>query len=144
MIAVRDEDHPAAVRKLEESGFIQAPPDRRPAPEISESLPDPGAVVDEINEGYSRLDRCCTSFQLPHYDLYFTGCQIYLAPNSFAHLPMDDIGITSEFSNEQPLPARYQVHGTCTFLSKQHWLRASSRQRLMIMMKLATRRGKSF
>ena len=115
MIVIRDEDHPAAVRKLEESGFVQAPPDRRPAPEILESLRDPKDVVHEINRGYSRLDRYCKSFQLEHYDLYFTGCQIFLIPNSFAHLPMDDIGIISEFSNEQSLSARYQVHGNLYF-----------------------------
>lgn len=43
--------------------IYQAPPDRRPAPEIMESLPDPQAVLDDINKGYQRLDRYCTSFQ---------------------------------------------------------------------------------
>jgi hypothetical protein len=63
MFVIREEHYQTAIQKLKDSGFIQAPPNRRPAPEIIESLPDPQAVLNEINQGYERLDRYYTSFQ---------------------------------------------------------------------------------
>lgn len=100
MFVVRDEHHQTAIQKLKDSGFTQAPPDRRAAPEIMESLPDPQAVLNEINKGYERLDRYCTSFQFPPR-LPFSGDQIFLMPNSFAHLPLDNVDITSNQSNQK-------------------------------------------
>ncbi|CAG8909254.1 unnamed protein product [Penicillium egyptiacum] len=65
MFVIRDEHHQTAIQKLKDSGFPQAPPNRRAAPEIMESLLDPLAVLNKINKGYKRLDRYCTSFQFP-------------------------------------------------------------------------------
>jgi hypothetical protein len=113
MFVVRDEHHQTAIQKLKDSGFTQAPPDRRPAPEIMESLPDPQAVLDEINKGYERLDRYCTSFQFPPH-LPFSGDQIFLIPNSFAHLPLDNVDMTSNQSNQsnqKAQPKQYEVYG---------------------------------
>ena len=115
MIVVRDEDHSAAIQKLEDSGFIQTLPDRRPAPEIMESLPNPQAALDDINEGYKRLDRYYASFQLPDYDLDFSGSQIFLIPNSFAHLPLDGIIMTSDLTNAKLLTGKYEVYGNLYF-----------------------------
>lgn len=110
MFVVRDEHYQTAIQKLKDSGFTQAPPDRRPAPEIMESLPDPQAVLDEINKGYERLDRYCTPFQFPSH-LPFSGDQIFLIPNSFPHLPLDDVDMTSNQSNQKTQPKQYEVYG---------------------------------
>ncbi|KAL4942111.1 hypothetical protein BDV06DRAFT_212144 [Aspergillus oleicola] len=110
MFVVRDEHHQTAIQKLKDSGFTQAPPDRRAAPEIMEFLPDPQAVFDEINKGYERLDRYCTSFQFPPR-LPFSGDQIFLIPNSFAHLPLDNLGIPSNLSSQMAQPKQYEVYG---------------------------------
>ncbi|KAJ5958268.1 uncharacterized protein N7479_005418 [Penicillium vulpinum] len=110
MFVVRDEHHQTAIQKLTDSGFTQAPPDRRPAPEILESLPDPQAVLDEINKGYERLDRYCTSFQFPPH-LPFSGDQIFLIPNSFAQLPLEYVDMTSNQSNQKAQLKQYEVYG---------------------------------
>jgi hypothetical protein len=65
MFVVRDVHHQTAIQKLKDTGSIQAPPDRRAAPEIMESLPDPQAVLDEINKGYECLDPYCTFIPVP-------------------------------------------------------------------------------
>ncbi|OQE44996.1 hypothetical protein PENCOP_c002G06395 [Penicillium coprophilum] len=95
MFVFRDEHYQAAIQKLKDSGFPQAPPDRRPAPDILESLPDPQAALGEINRGSERLDRCCTSFQIPSY-LPLSGDQVFLIPNSFAHLPLENLDSSYE------------------------------------------------
>lgn len=100
MFVVREEHYQTAIQKLRDSRFTQAPSDRRAAPEIMESLPDPQAVLDEINKGYERLDCYCTSFQFPPH-LPFSGDQIFLIPNSFAHLPLDHLSMTSNPSNQR-------------------------------------------
>lgn len=110
MFVVRDEHYQTAIQKLKDSGFPQAPPDRRAAPEIMESLPDPQAVLDEINKGYERLDRYCMSFQFPPH-LPFSGDQIFLIPNSFAHLQLDNLGMTSNPLSQRAQPKQYEVYG---------------------------------
>lgn len=94
MFVVWDEHHQTAAQMLEDLGFIQVPRDRRIPFETMVSLPDLQAVLGEINKGYVRLDRYCTSFRSsPH--LPFSGDQIFSIPNSFAHLPLDESGMTS-------------------------------------------------
>lgn len=82
---VQDEDYQLAKQKLIDSGFRLSKPRRQPAREILESLPDPQAVMDEINEGYRRLDESTTRFDFPEYSS--TKEQLNLLPNSFTHLP---------------------------------------------------------
>jgi hypothetical protein len=91
---VRDEDYQPAIRKLVDSGFQPSKPRREPAPEILESLPDPQAVIDEINSGYRRLDDATTTFDYPQNSLtseleedMIEYTQLTLLPNSFTHLP---------------------------------------------------------
>ena len=115
MFVVRDEHHQTAIQKLKDSGFTQAPPDRRVAPEIMESLPDPQAALDQINKGYERLDCYCTSFQFPPH-LPFSGDQIFLMPDSFAHLPLDNIDMASNQSNQRAQPTHYKVYGNLLYL----------------------------
>jgi hypothetical protein len=89
MIVVRDEDYQVALQKLEDSAFIPTVPDRRPAREIIEQLPDPQGVLKQINEGYKHLDQSCATFNYPnHYSE--REAQVFLISNSFAHLPLSD------------------------------------------------------
>lgn len=89
-----DEDYQPAIQKLVDSGFQPSKPRREPAPEILESLPDPQAVIDEINSEYRRLDEATTTFDYPQNSLtseppedMIKNTQLTLLPNSFTHLP---------------------------------------------------------
>ncbi|KGO63856.1 hypothetical protein PITC_054820 [Penicillium italicum] len=75
-----------------------------------ESLLDPQAVLDEINKGYERLDRYYISFQFLPY-LLFSGDRIFLIPNSFAHLPLDNVDMTLNQSNQKAQSEQYEVYG---------------------------------
>lgn len=114
MFVVRDEHYQTAIQKLKDLEFIQAYPDRRPAPEILASLPDPQAALDEINKGYERLDRYCTPFRFPPR-LPFSGDQIFLMPNSFVHLPLVNLDTTSDHSSQRTQPQQYEVHGNLAY-----------------------------
>ena len=94
-IVVQDEDYKAAIRKLLDSQFISTAPNRNPPPEVMERLPDPQAVLAKINKGYGRLDLSSTTFNYPrHYSERKE--QVFLIPNSFAHLPL---GLTDSTSS---------------------------------------------
>ncbi|KAJ5555218.1 hypothetical protein N7535_007658 [Penicillium sp. DV-2018c] len=111
MFVVRDEHYQTAIQKLKDSGFPQAPPDRRPAPEVLESLPDPEAVLEEINKGYQRLDRYCSSFQFPPHFPY-SGDQMFLMPNSFAHLPLQKGDMSLDQPDQKKAQSKqYDVYG---------------------------------
>ena len=58
-----------------------------------EHLPDPQAVLAEINEGYRRLDLSTTFNHPSRYSEREE--QVVLIPNSFAHLPLRPIDSTS-------------------------------------------------
>ncbi|KAJ8061414.1 hypothetical protein OCU04_009235 [Sclerotinia nivalis] len=86
MIVVRDDDYTAAIEKLERAGFDRSIPNRAPAPEIMEDHPNPQQMLEEINAGYKRLDQSCAVFDYPYCDPAEKGLQVYLFPNSFAHI----------------------------------------------------------
>ncbi|EEQ31717.1 conserved hypothetical protein [Microsporum canis CBS 113480] len=86
MIAVQDDDYANAIKKLEDAGFRRSVPNRNPPPEIMEVHPNPQQMLDEINAGYKRLDQSCTVFDYPHGDPAEKGMQLYLFPDSFAHI----------------------------------------------------------
>ncbi|KAK2797869.1 hypothetical protein FQN51_008177 [Onygenales sp. PD_10] len=99
MVVVQDEELEKATQKLCDSGFIPSSPKRDPAPEIMARLPDPEAVMREINKDYERLDRSCKTFNWPsHPRKRFE--QVLLMPASFANLP--------DFS---PTTAQYDTYG---------------------------------
>ena len=104
-IVVRDEDYQVAIRKLLDSQFVSTAPNRNLRPEVMEHLPDPQAVLAEINKGYRRLDLSSTTFNYPsHYSERKE--QVLLIPNSFAHLPL---GPTN---SRQPFPtSHYDAYG---------------------------------
>jgi hypothetical protein len=85
MIAVQDENYKVAIQKLRDSGFNTTHPRREPPPEIMQELPDPQAVLDEINAGYKRLDQFSTTFNYPNSR--HMEEQVTLIPSSFVHLP---------------------------------------------------------
>lgn len=118
MIVVREEDYQVAIRKLEDSGFIRTAPDRRPAPEVMERLPDPQAVLDQINEGYKRLDQSSITFNYPiHYPE--REAELFLIPNSFAHLQMSDMTIPSNATNQAVSTKNYDVYGNLFYPHEQ-------------------------
>src|ERR1700722_10957289 len=93
-IVVRDEDYQVAIRKLLDSQFVCTVPNRNPPPDFMQHLPDPKAVLAEINEGYRRLDLSSTTFNHPSRYSEREE-QVVLIPNSFAHLPLRPIDSTS-------------------------------------------------
>ena len=80
-----------------------------------EDLDDPEAALEQTNKGYSRLDRDCTSFKFPHYDEFFNSSQIFLVPNSFAHLSLDGINNTADMTNGKRLLETYEVYDNLYF-----------------------------
>lgn len=98
MIIVLDNDYTAAIEKLEQAGFLRNKPNRDPAPEILEDHPEPQKVLDDINAGYKRHDRYVTVFDYPKHDPTEKDMQLYLFPNSFAHIPFEEV---SSSSNEK-------------------------------------------
>ncbi|EEH43478.2 uncharacterized protein PADG_08403 [Paracoccidioides brasiliensis Pb18] len=90
MIVVQDNDHTAAIEKLKNAGFIPSIPERSPPDEIIKNLPNPQEVLDGINAGYKRLDQSCAIFNYPPGGVGEKGMQVYLFPNSFAHLSLED------------------------------------------------------
>ncbi|CAG8889947.1 unnamed protein product [Penicillium egyptiacum] len=90
MIVVQDDDYRAAIERLERAGFNRTVPNRAPPPEIMEDHPNPQQMLEEINAGYTGLDRSCAVFDYPHGDPG-KDMQLYLFPNSFAHLFQEDI-----------------------------------------------------
>lgn len=110
-IVVQDEDYQVAVRKLLDSQFVSTVPNRNPPPEVMEHLPDPQAVLAEINEGYRRLDLSSTTFNYPSRYSERKE-QVVLIPNSFAHLPLRPTDSTSSARGpRQIFPTnRYDVY----------------------------------
>ena len=102
MVVVQDEDLETATCKLRDSGFIPSAPNRNPAPEIMARLPDPQAVLQQVNEGYERLDHSCKTFNFPSH-LLQSFEQVLLIPRSFASLP--DLGETTECNTKKPSAA---------------------------------------
>ncbi|KAF5861178.1 hypothetical protein ETB97_000552 [Aspergillus alliaceus] len=88
MFAVRDEDYKAAAQMLLNSGFRLTTPSRGPPDEVLNTLPDPEAVLEEINSGYRYLDRSSKTFDYPAH-LPEREEQLVLMPNSFCRLGID-------------------------------------------------------
>ncbi|WEW58584.1 hypothetical protein PRK78_004052 [Emydomyces testavorans] len=109
MLVVRDEDYQVAIHKFKNVGFIPAVPDRNPPPEIMESHPNPGQMVEEINAGYKRLDRSCAVFNCPD-DFPEAKLQVYLFPNSFAHLPRGETTIPPDRTDGLVITRQYDVY----------------------------------
>lgn len=111
MIVVRDIDYMMASQKLTDAGFTTTTPDRRPAPEIWEQLPNQKEVLEQVNRGYDRLDQSTTMFSFPtgHPE---SGLKLVLVPNSFAHLPIGETISNLNSNSSTPTVAieQYDVH----------------------------------
>ncbi|OJD20410.1 hypothetical protein ACJ73_08254 [Blastomyces percursus] len=116
MVVVQDKDLEKATCKLLDSGFIPSSPNRNPAPEIMADLPDPQAVLRQINEGYERVDRSCKTFNCPSH-LLESFQQILLIPSSFASLP--DFSATTELNATKQAAAltnaQYDTYGNILY-----------------------------
>ncbi|PLB52187.1 hypothetical protein P170DRAFT_444229 [Aspergillus steynii IBT 23096] len=120
IIVVQDDDYPAAIARLESAGFTRSVPNRTPAPEIMEDHPNPRQMVEKINAGYKRLDRSCAVFDYPHGDPEEKGLQLYLFPDSFAHLfPEENIpGPSAEVKDTAPTE-RFNAYGNLRYALEQ-------------------------
>ena len=76
-----------------------------------EDFPDPQGLIAEINEGYKSLDLSSTTFSYPT-SCSDTESQLFLIPNSFAHLPIKPIDSTSSATGTRPtlLTSHYNVY----------------------------------
>ncbi|KAJ5558948.1 hypothetical protein N7461_002920 [Penicillium sp. DV-2018c] len=121
MIVVRDDDYTDAIKKLEKAGFDRTVPNRAPHPQILEELPNPQQVLDDINAGYKRLDRSCAVFNYPQGDPAEKSLQLYLIPNSYAHVLRDDTPDPSTRIGDtaQTTPGRFQSYGSLHYPLEQ-------------------------
>ncbi|GLI76978.1 hypothetical protein PoHVEF18_005260 [Penicillium ochrochloron] len=104
ILVVRDEAFEHAARKLLDSGFKLTSPNRNPAAEILESLPDPEKVLEEIHSGYKSLDQSSRTFDYPA-ELPERKEQLFLIQNSFSHFNM-----TSAITSEIMQPTEYDIY----------------------------------
>ncbi|KAJ6036186.1 hypothetical protein N7540_000465 [Penicillium herquei] len=95
-IVVDDKDYEPACQKLKDSGFRVTVPDRRPPPEVFDSLPDPQVALERANEAYKRVDLSTTLFDYPIDHELDGRLQVNIVPNSFAHLPIPQSNGDSE------------------------------------------------
>jgi hypothetical protein len=118
IIVVRDEDYQTAIRKLQDSGFVPADPNRQPPPEVMEHLPDPQSVLDEINAGYKRLDTSSATFSYPDGSSKREE-QVVLVPNSFAHLPLSNISRPYSSPGQIVTSNNYDIYGNLFYPHEQ-------------------------
>ncbi|CAG7995511.1 unnamed protein product [Penicillium salamii] len=111
MIVVRDEDYAASIGKFESAGFQRGVPNRAPPPEVLDDLPNPQQVLEEINAGYRRLDPSCTVFDYPLGDPGEEGMQLFLIPDSFAHIFEENMSDPSTTTGDATSTARFHSYG---------------------------------
>ncbi|KAJ5210088.1 hypothetical protein N7491_009900 [Penicillium cf. griseofulvum] len=119
MIVVQDDDYTATIERLESAGFYRSVPNRAPPPEIMENHPNPQQMLEEINAGYNRLDRYCAVFDYPRGDPAEKSLQVYLFPNSFAHIFEEDIPRSSSKIRDAAPTKRYETYGNLHY--PQEW-----------------------
>lgn len=108
-LVVRDEDYQQATRKLLDSGFQLASPDRSPPREVLDTLPDPESVLREIHSGYRSFDRASQTFNYPT-QLPERTEQVFLIPNSFSHLTWD-----TAVTSPDVQPNEYDMYGNVLY-----------------------------
>lgn len=118
IIVVRDEDYQTTIRKLQDSGFVPADPNRQPPPEVMEYLPNPQTAVDEINAGYKCLDMSSATFNYPNRRLKYEE-QVVLVPNYFAHVPLRNITGPCGSSRQIEASNNYDIYGNLFYPHEQ-------------------------
>ncbi|EEQ90271.2 uncharacterized protein BDCG_05391 [Blastomyces dermatitidis ER-3] len=89
-------------------------------------LPDPQATLQQINEGYKRVDHFCKTFNCPSH-LFESFQQILLIPSSFASLP--DFSTTELNATKQSaaLPTAQMTNTATSYThTSRHYLKVSS------------------
>jgi len=95
--------------KLEERGRFWVPPSGHPNPQ---------QMMEEINAGYKRFDRSCAIFDYPHGKPEKKGLQLYVIPNSFAHIFQEDIPRPSTEIGDTG-PTRFETYGNLHYPLEQ-------------------------
>ena len=111
MIVVQDDDYAATIERLESAGFYRSVPNRAPPPEVIEDHADPQQMLEEIDAGYKRLDRSCVVFDYPGGDPAEKGLQVYVFPNSFAHIFQEDMRRSSTEIRDIAPTERFATYG---------------------------------
>ncbi|KAL4784316.1 hypothetical protein BJX76DRAFT_357164 [Aspergillus varians] len=111
MVVVQDDDYTDAIQRLESAGFNRSVPNRAPPLEIMEDHPNPQQVLEERNAGYQRLDQSCAVFDYPQGDPAEKALQVYVVPNSFAHLFQEDIPRPSTGLGDTAPTMRFESYG---------------------------------
>lgn len=92
----QDGDYTIAIEKLENMGFIQNISNHTSSPKIMKSHSNPQQMLNEINADHNHLYYSCAVFNYPQDDtVEKDSLQIYLFSNSFIHIPLDDISLSS-------------------------------------------------
>ncbi|KAJ5421478.1 hypothetical protein N7491_009923 [Penicillium cf. griseofulvum] len=97
------------VGKLKDFGFREITPDRRPCPELLETLPDPDKVIEEIKKTYKRPDESTVTFEYPINHNLDGRQQLNLMPNSFANLTLPNV--TGDVKQDMVCTAGYEIYG---------------------------------
>lgn len=116
---MQDNDYTAATEKLESAGFARSSPNRAPPPEVMEDHPNPQQMLEEINAGYQRLDRSYAVFDYPRGDPAEKGLQVYLFPNSFTHLSLEDIPRPSTEIRDPATTKQFDTYGNLHYPLEQ-------------------------
>ncbi|KAL4861899.1 hypothetical protein BDV12DRAFT_190773 [Aspergillus spectabilis] len=119
MVVVQDNDYTDAIERLESAGFDRSVPNRAAPPEIMEDHPNPQQMLDEINAGYKRLDRSFSVFDHPHGEPAEKHLQVYVFPNSLAHLFQEDIPHPSTEIRDTAPTKRFKTYGNLHYPLEQ-------------------------
>lgn len=120
MIVVQDNDFLDAIERLVSAGFHRSVPNRTPRPEIIVRHPNPQQMLEAINAGYKRLDNSCVTLDYPHGDPAEIGLQVYVFPDSFAHIfPEDGLQSSNQIRETTASIQRFQTYGNLHFPLEQ-------------------------
>lgn len=111
MVVVRDDNFSDAIERLESAGFRRSVSNRAPPPEIMENHPNPQQMLEEVNAGCKRLDNSCVTLDYPHGDPAEEGLQVYVFPDSFAHLFQEDGPRSSTPIRNKAPTKQFQTYG---------------------------------
>ncbi|CAG8203045.1 unnamed protein product [Penicillium salamii] len=95
MMVVQDNNYTGALEKLESAGFDRSSPKNTLPPEVMATLSNPGLALEKIAAGFRRFYASCAVFNYPRGDPAETDMQLYVIPDSFAHIFHEDISCSA-------------------------------------------------
>lgn len=108
-----------AIERLENAGFNRSSPSRALPPKVMEDHQNPQQVLEDINAGYKRLDRFCAVLDYPLGDPTEKTMQVYIIPNSFAHIFQEDVPCCSTGKGDTAPTTRFHIYGSLYYLLEQ-------------------------